>query len=263
LAVKENNMSSPFSKNFMNKKSSLFMTEKQEDTFGPEGSNPNPEIYKGIQENESSPLEYSQAVATGYVSTRGSFQDMFDKISAGTVKAIEGLRDPETQANRLQDRIDSRKARAAKGKTKLSKTLESIGLGAITPDYEKKVKNPNYDKNKAAADSNYKVPEEINKYDLKTANLKARQEGYQDRADKDVQKRIEQAQKLRGTLSPKEKEKQTAELYNLMNIQSGKKWEDANQDERDLFYYQTDRYKQKSEVPINPSDSATETTTTD
>ena len=35
-------------------------------------------------------------------------------ISAGTVKAIEGLRDPETQANRLQDRIDSRKARAYK-----------------------------------------------------------------------------------------------------------------------------------------------------
>jgi hypothetical protein len=197
LAVKENNMSSPFSKNFMNKKSSLFMTEKQEDTFGPEGSNPNPEIYKGIQENESSPLEYSQAVATGYVSTRGSFQDMFDKISAGTVKAIEGLRDPETQANRLQDRIDSRKARAAKGKTKLSKTLESIGLGAITPDYEKKVKNPNYDKDKAAADSNYKVPEEINKYDLKTAKLKTRQEGYQDRSDKAMQERIEQARALR------------------------------------------------------------------
>ena len=98
----------------MDKKSSLFMTQKQEDTFGPEGSNPNPEIYKGIQENETSPLEYSQAVATGYVSTRGSFQDMFDKISAGTVKAIEGLRDPETQANRLQDRIDSREARADK-----------------------------------------------------------------------------------------------------------------------------------------------------
>ncbi len=200
----------------MDKKSSLFMTQKQEDTFGPDGSNPNPEIYKGIQENETSPLEYSKQVATGYVSTRGSFQDMFNKISAGTIKAIEGLRDPETQANRLQDRIDSREARAAKGKTKLSKTLESIGLGAITPDYEEKVKNPNYDKDKATADSNYKVPEEISKYDLKTAKLKTRQEGYQDRADEAIKKRIADAKSLRGSLTNEEKIAQAEELYQLL-----------------------------------------------
>jgi len=131
----------------MDKKSSLFMTQKQEDTFGPEGSNPNPEIYKGIKEQDSSkettPLQL-QAVASGYVSNRADFQDMFNKISAGTVKAIEGLRDPETQANRLQDRIDSRTSR---GKD--------------------------------------------------TTKLEAKQKTYQDRANKTMQERIEQARALR------------------------------------------------------------------
>lgn len=42
-------MSSPFSQGFMGKKDALFMTEKQESTFGPEGSNPNPGVYQGIQ----------------------------------------------------------------------------------------------------------------------------------------------------------------------------------------------------------------------
>ena len=153
------------------------MTQKQEDTFGPEGSNPNPEIYKGIQENESSPLEYSQAVATGYVSTRGSFQDMFDKISAGTAKAIEGLRDPETQANRLQDRIDSRKARADK-KGMTGKMIADTSK-ALTGKSVKTVKTKR------------------DEFDEKTANLKTRQKGYQEKADKDVQKRIEQARALR------------------------------------------------------------------
>jgi len=176
-------MSSPFSKNFMDKKSSLFMTKKQEDTFGPEGSNPNPEIYKGIQENETSPLEYSQAVATGYVSTRDSFQNMFDKISAGTVKAIEGLSDPETQANRLQDRIDSREARADK-KGMTGKMIADISKAASRAFLN-------------AGTSVKPVKTKRDKFDEKTSKLKTRQKTYQDRADADVQKRIEQARALR------------------------------------------------------------------
>lgn len=211
------------------------MTKKQEDTFGPEGSKPNPELYEAIKEKDSTPLEYSQAVATGYVSTRGSFQDMFDKIAAGTAKTIEGLRDPETQAARLQDRIDSREARADKKGT------------ATTYNDDKTV--------------DVKGDAKRDEFDEKTEKLKTRQKTYQDRVDADMQKRIEQAQKLRGTLSPEEKEKQTAELYNLMNSKSGKKWEDADQDERDLFYYQTDRYKQKTKVPTSDSTSGTTTTT--
>ncbi len=159
------------------------MTKKQEDTFGPEGSNPNPEIYKGIQENETSPLEYSQAVATGYVSTRDSFQNMFDKISAGTVKAIEGLSDPETQANRLQDRIDSREARADK-KGMTGKMIADISKAASRAFLN-------------AGTSVKPVKTKRDEFDEKTAKLKTRQKTYQDRADADVQKRIEQARALR------------------------------------------------------------------
>ena len=83
-------MSSPFSKKFINKRSGLFMSKKQEKTFGPEGTNPNPEIYEAIKKNDSktssTPLEYSAAVATGYVSTRDSLQRMFDDIAEGTSK---------------------------------------------------------------------------------------------------------------------------------------------------------------------------------
>ena len=46
-------MSSPFSQGFMGKKDALFMTEKQESTFGPTGSNPNPGVYQGIQEADA------------------------------------------------------------------------------------------------------------------------------------------------------------------------------------------------------------------
>ena len=42
-------MSSPFSKSFLNKRSGLFMTDKQESTFGEDGTNPNEKIYEGIK----------------------------------------------------------------------------------------------------------------------------------------------------------------------------------------------------------------------
>ena len=193
----------------MDKKSSLFMTQKQEDTFGPEGSNPNPEIYKGIQENETSPLEYSQAVATGYVSTRGSFQDMFDKISAGTVKAIEGLRDPETQANRLQDRIDSREARAnKKGKATTTRTVD-LGPNPLDPSSSNDRKISVTIKGDAKRD----------RFDEKTAKLKGKQKDYKDRADEAMQKRIADAKSLRGSLTNEEKIAQAQDLYELLEQQ--------------------------------------------
>lgn len=182
------------------------MTKKQEDTFGPEGSNPNPEIYKGIQENETSPLEYSQAVATGYVSTRGSFQDMFDKISAGTVKAIEGLRDPETQANRLQDRIDSRKARAyKKGKATTTRTVD-LGPNPLDP----------FSSNDRKISVTIKGDAKRDKFDEKTAKLKTKQKAHQDRADEAMQKRIADAKSLRGSLTNEEKIAQAQELYEML-----------------------------------------------
>ncbi len=178
------------------------MTKKQEDTFGPEGSNPNPEIYKGIQENETSPLEYSQAVATGYVSTRDSFQNMFDKISAGTVKAIEGLSDPETQANRLQDRIDSREARAdKKGMT-----------GKMIADTSKAASRAFLN----AGTSVKPVKTKRDEFDEKTAKLKTRQKTYQDKADKAIKQRIADSKALRGSLTNEEKIAQAEELYQLL-----------------------------------------------
>jgi hypothetical protein len=202
----------------MDKKSSLFMTKKQEDTFGPEGSNPNPEIYKGIQENETSPLQV-QAVASGYVSTRGSFQDMFDKISAGTVKAIEGLRDPETQAARLQDRIDSREARAyKKGKATTYKDDDDKSID-VQGDAER------------------------DKFDKKTAKLKTRQKTYQDRADADMQKRIEQSRALRGSKTYEQEIEEISRIYELEN--PGKTWSTASDFDKNLFMYNTGYRKVK------------------
>ena len=113
----------------MDKKSSLFMTQKQEKTFGPEGTNPNPEIYEAIEKNDSktssTPLEYSAAVATGYVSTRDSLQRMFDDIAEGTSKALEAVSDPQSQANRLERRIANRNKRADKKQKKADK-LQNI-----------------------------------------------------------------------------------------------------------------------------------------
>lgn len=147
------------------------MTQKQEDTFGPKGSNPNPELYEAIKEKDDTPLEYSQAVATGYVSTRDSFKDMFDKISAGTVKAIEGLSDPETQANRLQDRVDSREARANK-KGMTGKMIADTSK-ALTGISVKPVKTKR------------------DKFDEKTSKLKTRQKRAQEKADAKTKKEIE------------------------------------------------------------------------
>ncbi len=190
------------------------MTQKQEDTFGPEGSNPNPEIYKGIEENESSPLEYSQTVATGYVSTRDSLKDMFDKISAGTVKAIEGLRDPETQANRLQDRIDSREARADK---KYGKKGKEISLGFYSDKDDKFYDEPGEGRTEQFEyDRNYNRDFE---FDEKTAKLKTKQKAYQDKADKAIKQRTADAKSLRGSLTNEEKIAQAQELYELLEQQ--------------------------------------------
>ena len=121
----------------MDKKSSLFMTQKQEKTFGPEGTNPNPEIYEAIKKNDSetssTPLEYSAAVATGYVSTRDSLQRMFDDIAEGTSKALEAVSDPQSQANRLERRIANRNKRADK-KQKKSEELLGITRTKVTDD---------------------------------------------------------------------------------------------------------------------------------
>lgn len=64
-------MSSPFSKSFLNKRSGLFMSEKQESTFGPSGTNPNSKIYEGIKATD----EAKESPAAMH----GKVQDKIDK----------------------------------------------------------------------------------------------------------------------------------------------------------------------------------------
>ena len=70
-------MSSPFSQGFMGKKDALFMTENQESTFGPKGSNPNPGVYQGIQEADA-----KKGSATAMLSPFNKKEPAMDPCSA-------------------------------------------------------------------------------------------------------------------------------------------------------------------------------------
>ena len=74
-------MSSPFSKSFLNKRSGLFMTDKQESTFGPNGTNPNSKIYEGIKAADES----KESPATMH----GKVQDKIDKARKKFVRKGE------------------------------------------------------------------------------------------------------------------------------------------------------------------------------
>ena len=85
-------MSSPFSKRFMGKKDALFMTEKQESTFGPEGSNPNPGVYQGIKEaDESSPATMKGSPAHSHDPKKlKDLEDRLKKVKSGE-EGTEGV----------------------------------------------------------------------------------------------------------------------------------------------------------------------------
>lgn len=95
------------------------MTEKQENTFGPKGSNPNPEIYQGIKkEEESTPLSMD-AFQAGYgaeiyASNREGLQNMFNQLTNATVKAVQARKDPEAVADRLEKRVAKREKKSLK-----------------------------------------------------------------------------------------------------------------------------------------------------
>ena len=157
LAVKENNMSSPFSKSFLSK-NPISLTQKQEDNLPP---NLVKEIVKD-EEKKETPLtmvDYTDyGTESGYVSTRASLQNMFDGITKGTLAAIEGLKDPQTQADRLGRRVASRNKRAS---------------------------------NKGAEGTDKRTA-----FDETTAKIKKRQEGLQGKADADMQRKLDQYQAM-------------------------------------------------------------------
>ena len=104
-------MSSPFSKRFMGKKDALFMTEKQESTFGPEGSNPNPGVYQGIKEaDESSPATMKGSPAHSHDPKKlKELQDKLAKVKKGEIGAEgQGGVDYELQ-NTVENQIKEAK----------------------------------------------------------------------------------------------------------------------------------------------------------
>ena len=114
-------MSSPFSKRFMGKKDALFMTEKQESTFGPEGSNPNPEVYQGIKEaDESSPATMKGSPAHSHDPKKlKELQDKLAKVKKGEIGAEgQGGVDYELQ-NTVENQIkEAKKDHSEKKKLK-------------------------------------------------------------------------------------------------------------------------------------------------
>jgi hypothetical protein len=114
-------MSSPFSKRFMGKKDALFMTEKQESTFGPEGSNPNPGVYQGIKEaDESSPATMKGSPAYSHDPKKlKELQDKLAKVKKGEIGAEgQGGVDYELQ-NTVENQIkEAKKDHSEKKKLK-------------------------------------------------------------------------------------------------------------------------------------------------
>ena len=221
LAVKENNMSSPFSKSFLSK-NPISLTQKQEDNLPP---NLVKEISKE-EEKKETPLkmvDYTDyGTESGYVSTRASLQNMFDGITKGTLAAMEGLKDPQAQADRLGRRLDKREKRKAR-------RAERVKKGNLK---ETKVTNPDD-----------KDGEKISKFELETKKIQARQKGFQDKADADMQRRIKNANSLRGSKTYEEDQAEIARIYELEN--PGKTFDSASKYEKDLFMYNIDYRKIK------------------
>jgi len=189
LAVKENNMSSPFSKKFM----------------------------------DNSPLEYSAPVTVGYVSTRASLQNMFDNISSAADKTLKALADPQVQANRLEDRIERRKQRADKATTKANELQNKSPK--LTKKEEKKVK---------------RLRKRATRLESKEEKLKARKTKYQEKADKDYNKKLQQMQDLYGLKNPSEVDfglrlNEAERIYNENKTTTDPKWENLPIAEKTKF----------------------------
>jgi len=195
------------------------MTQKQEKTFGPEGTNPNPEIYEAIEKNDSktssTPLEYSAAVATGYVSTRDSLQRMFDDIAEGTSKALEAVSDPQSQANRLERRIANRNKRADK-KQKKADELQDITRTKVVdadgnPVIDTKTGLQKIDINDPGKKLSKRETKKVERLRKRVKNIKdknintltPRYDKAKEKADSDMTKKLEQYEALYDLKNPK------------------------------------------------------------
>tara|TARA_R100001440_G_scaffold18115_1_gene30530 strand:- start:1243 stop:1794 length:552 start_codon:yes stop_codon:yes gene_type:complete len=170
---------------------------------------------------KKSPLNVE--VATGYVSTRESLQRMFDDISEGTAKAIEGAADPQIQADRLERRIERRNKRADKkgadGRIINEKTGEVI------------------------SDLNPKRT----KFDKKTGELEIRKKKAQEKADSDMTKKLKQYEEMYNVKNPSEVDfrlrlNEGQKIYNENKTTADKNWEDLSMAEKTQFVTQAKIY---------------------
>ena len=197
------------------------MTEKQENTFGPEGSNPNPEIYQGIKkEEESTPLSMD-AFQAGYgaeiyASNREGLQNMFNQLTNATVKAVQARKNPEAVAERLEKRVARREARAnKKGKATTKRTVD-LGPNPLDPSSSADRKISVTIKGDAKRD----------KFDLKTNKIKSRLSASRIKAKQAMEKRIKDAAALRGSKTNEEKIADARELKELLNKPENKGLQD-------------------------------------
>ena len=191
------------------------MTEKQEKTFGPEGSNPNPEIYEGIKNNESSPLQGAYESGAGgmvYASDRDSFQNMFNQLTSATVNLVNKRKDPQAVADRLEKRVQRRNKRSVR---------RGEGTFDGTPEDKKFI---------AFEDS---------KFNLKTNKIKSKLVEAKEKARQVKEQKIKDAAAMRGTKTPQQKaldkEAEIAATYELRN--PGKKYLDLTDKEKQKFMF--------------------------
>tara|TARA_R100001460_G_scaffold11737_1_gene27200 strand:+ start:837 stop:1463 length:627 start_codon:yes stop_codon:yes gene_type:complete len=196
---------------------------------------------------KKSPLSVS--VATGYVSTRDSLQRMFDDISKGTSKAIEGAADPQIQADRLERRIESRSKRADKKQKKAdelegkTRTIDpKTGVETITTKSDKELTNREEKKVKRLRNRVKNIK------DKNTNILTPRKKKAQDKADSDMTKKLEQYEALydiknsRG-LTLEEREKEAEDNYIAKYGQ--KAWDDLGKDGQESYYDKKIQYVKK------------------
>lgn len=208
------------------------MTEKQEKTFGPEGSNPNPEIYEGIKNNESSPLESAYQVGAGasiYASNREAFSNMFNQLTSATVNLINKRKDPKAVADRLEKRVERRNDRAyKKGKATKTRTVD-LGPNPLDPSSSSDRKISVTIKGDAKRD----------KFDSKTNKIKGRLVEAKEKARQVREQKIKDAAAMRGTKTPQQKaldkEAEISATYELRN--PGKKYSNLTDKEKEKFMF--------------------------
>ena len=161
---------------------------------------------------KKSPLNVT--VATGYVSTRDSLQRMFDDITKGTVKALEGASDPQIQADRLDRRITNRNERAAKKQKKADKLQDITRTKAVDADgnpvidtktglQEVDIKNPGKKLSKRETRKVKRLRDRAEKITEKNKTiLTPRYNKAKEKADSDMTKKLEQYEALYNIKNP-------------------------------------------------------------